>query len=130
MALKLKVASSFSLPFVHLSSTASEFSLSQSCSVSKSVFHPKRSKLNTRNNSYTTSFVIRAARIQSKGVTLGFRAPQFQVFSLPLFIFLFIFFFSNIGIITFLFLIFFFGWFEFEIAFRASYWQGLDIGRF
>ncbi|KAK2390579.1 Thioredoxin superfamily protein [Trifolium repens] len=79
MALKLKVASSFSLPFVHLSSTASEFSISESCSVSKSVFHPKRSKLNTRNNSYTTSFVIRAARIQSKGVTLGFRAPQFQL---------------------------------------------------
>jgi hypothetical protein len=87
MALKLKVASSFSLPFVHLSSTASEFSLSQSCSVSKSVFHPKRSKLNTRNNS---SFVIRAARIESKGVTLGFRAPQFQVFALPLFIYFFL----------------------------------------
>ncbi|AES72411.1 putative peroxiredoxin [Medicago truncatula] len=79
MALSLRVTSVWS-PFVQLSSTASSgfsLSLSQSCSVSKPSFHLK---LNTRRKySYQTRFVIRAARIESKSVTLGFRAPQFQL---------------------------------------------------
>ncbi|CAI8598432.1 unnamed protein product [Vicia faba] len=76
MALRLKITS-FSSPFVQLGSTASGFSLSQSCSISK---HPLRFKLNTRRkHSHPSSFVIRAARTESKGVTLGFRAPQFQL---------------------------------------------------
>ncbi|XP_004502596.1 uncharacterized protein [Cicer arietinum] len=75
MALRLRVTS-FSSPFV---STASGFSLSQSCSVSKQCFHPLRFQLNTRNYSYPTRLVIKAARTESKGVSLGFRAPQFQL---------------------------------------------------
>lgn len=77
MALKV---TSVSTPFFQLGSTASVFSLSKPCSFSK---HPLRFNLNTRRKySHPTSFVIRAARIESKGVTLGFRAPQFQVFAL------------------------------------------------
>jgi len=77
MALSLRVASVWS-PFVQLGSTTSSgFSLSQPCSVFKPGFHLK---LNTRRKySHPTSFVVRAARIESKGVTLGFRPPQFQV---------------------------------------------------
>ncbi|KAI5405708.1 hypothetical protein KIW84_052463 [Lathyrus oleraceus] len=74
MALKV---TSVSTPFFQLGSTASVFSLSKPCSFSK---HPLRFNLNTRRKySHPTSFVIRAARIESKGVTLGFRAPQFQL---------------------------------------------------
>lgn len=77
MALSLRVTSVWS-PFVQLGSTASSgFSLSQPCSVSKPGFHLKLNT--TRKYSYPTRLLIKAARIESKGVTLGFRAPQFQL---------------------------------------------------
>lgn len=89
MALRLKLSSVCS-PFVQLgSTTATGFSLSQQpCSVSKLGFHSLSFRL--KRNSYPTRLVIRAARTESKGVTLGFRAPQFQVLTFPLITCLFI----------------------------------------
>ncbi|XP_020223963.1 uncharacterized protein LOC109806038 [Cajanus cajan] len=76
LRLRLKV-SSIGSPFLQLGSSATRFSLSQACSVSKLAFHPLRLQRNT--NSSPTRLLVRAARIESKGVTLGFRAPQFQL---------------------------------------------------
>lgn len=100
------------------------FFLSQSRSVSRFGFHPLRLHLNTPK-----TLIVRAARMESKGVTLGFRAPQFQVHPNPFF-----FFFIDYIIWTlnkyFLFLFFLCGWFGIESASGASYWESLDIGRF
>ncbi|XP_057449966.1 uncharacterized protein LOC130741167 [Lotus japonicus] len=74
MSLTLRMCSVGS-PFLQLGST----STAQACSISKLgfQFHPLRFQLN--RNSSPTRFLIRAARTESKGVTLGFRAPQFQL---------------------------------------------------
>lgn len=88
MALKLRPkVSSIGSYFLHLTCSATRFSFShsnsQACSLSKLAFHPLRFQRN--KNSSPTSLIVRAARTESKGVTLGFRAPQFQVFYSPFF---------------------------------------------
>lgn len=78
MALRLRLkVSSIGSPFLQLGSSASA-----ACSVSKLGFHPPRLQLN--KNSHPIRLFVRAARIESKGVTLGFRTPQFQVFTFPI----------------------------------------------
>ncbi|KAG5031485.1 hypothetical protein AAZX31_06G118100 [Glycine max] len=73
MALRLRLkVSSIGSPFLQLGSSASA-----ACSVSKLGFHPPRLQLN--KNSHPIRLFVRAARIESKGVTLGFRTPQFQL---------------------------------------------------
>ncbi|XP_040870992.1 uncharacterized protein [Glycine max] len=79
MALRLRLkVSSIGSPFLQLGSSATAaFSFSQPCSLPKLAFHPPRLQLN--KNSHPIRFLVRAGRTESKGVTLGFRAPQFQV---------------------------------------------------
>lgn len=78
MALRLRLkVSSIGSPFLQLGSSASA-----ACSVSKLGFHPPRLQLN--KNSHPIRFLVRAGRTESKGVTLGFRAPQFQVLIFPI----------------------------------------------
>jgi len=82
MALRLR-PNIFSVgsPFVQFGSSATAFSLSQACSVPNLGFHPLR--LQRRKNLSPTTFFVRASRTESKGVTLGFRAPEFEVFTFP-----------------------------------------------
>ncbi|KAH1112951.1 hypothetical protein AAZX31_04G220400 [Glycine max] len=79
MALRLRLkVSSIGSPFLQLGSSATAaFSFSQPCSLPKLAFHPPRLQLN--KNSHPIRFLVRAGRTESKGVTLGFRAPQFQL---------------------------------------------------
>ncbi|RDX70129.1 hypothetical protein CR513_50662, partial [Mucuna pruriens] len=78
MALRLiPKVSSIGSNLVQLGSSATGFSFSQACSVSKLGFRPLR--LQHKKNPSPTRPLIRAARTESKGVTLGFRAPQFQL---------------------------------------------------
>ncbi|XP_061348104.1 uncharacterized protein LOC133293545 [Gastrolobium bilobum] len=78
MALRVRV-SSVGSPFLQLGSTATAtgFSFLHACSVSKLGFHPLRLQLNEKSS--PRRLVIRGARTESKGATLGFRAPQFQL---------------------------------------------------
>lgn len=84
MALRLRLkVSSIGSPFLQLGSSATAaFSFSQPCSLPKLAFHPPRLQLN--KNSHPIRFLVRAGRTESKGVTLGFRAPQFQVLIFPI----------------------------------------------
>ncbi|CAJ1974342.1 unnamed protein product [Sphenostylis stenocarpa] len=78
MALRLTLkVSSIGSPFLQLGSSATSFSFSQTCSVSKLGFQPLC--LQRMKNPSRTRFFVRACRTESKGVSLGFRAPQFEL---------------------------------------------------
>ncbi|ESW09544.1 hypothetical protein PHAVU_009G136100 [Phaseolus vulgaris] len=78
MALRLRPkVSSIGSPFPQLGSSATACSFSQACSVPKLGFHHLR--FQRERNPSPTTFFVRASRTDSKGVTLGFRAPQFEL---------------------------------------------------
>jgi len=82
MALRLRPkVSSIGSPFLQFGSSATAFSFSQACSAPKLGFHHLR--LQSKKNPSPTTFFVRAARTESEAVTLGFRAPQFEVFTCP-----------------------------------------------
>lgn len=99
MALRLRPkVSSVGSPFLQLGSSATAFAFSQACSVPNLGFQPVR--LQRKKYLSPTTFFVRASRTESKGVTLGFRAPQFEVFNFPsLHIFFFVFFETWNGVI-------------------------------
>lgn len=82
MALRLRPkVTSIGSPFPQLGSSATACSFSQACSVPKLGFHHLR--FQRKRNPSPTTFFVRASRNESKGVTLGFRAPQFEVLTFP-----------------------------------------------
>ncbi|WVZ18662.1 hypothetical protein V8G54_005984 [Vigna mungo] len=77
MALRLRPkVSSVGSPFLQLGSSATAFVFSQACSVPNLGFKPAR--LQRKKYLSPTTFSVRASRTESTGVTLGFRAPQFE----------------------------------------------------
>ncbi|XP_047178659.1 uncharacterized protein LOC124845587 [Vigna umbellata] len=78
MALRLRPkVSSVGSPFLQLGSSATAFAFPQACSVPNLGFQPLR--LQRKKYLFPTTFFVRASRTESKGVTLGFRAPQFEL---------------------------------------------------